>query len=80
MPSWRRRRPRLLQQWRNAVKELEEANLGRTNAVKALEEANLVYATLEENVRKDLQARNATLVDVNRCLVEAKSRGVKVEE
>ncbi|MFS7989806.1 hypothetical protein Hanom_Chr11g01051171 [Helianthus anomalus] len=59
---------------------LEEANLGRSNAVKALEEANLAYAKLEESARKDLQARDASLVDVNRRLLEAEARAAKAEE
>ncbi|KAJ0800394.1 hypothetical protein HanPI659440_Chr03g0102531 [Helianthus annuus] len=60
------------------AKALEEADLSRTNAVKALEEANLALAKLERT--QGPVARDATLADVNRCLVEAEARASKAEE
>ncbi|KAJ0611553.1 hypothetical protein HanRHA438_Chr01g0021421 [Helianthus annuus] len=63
-----------------AVKALEEANLGHTNVIKALEEANLANAKLEKNARKDLQAHDADLADVNRRVVEVEAHVLKAEE
>ncbi|MFS7963428.1 hypothetical protein Hanom_Chr08g00737941 [Helianthus anomalus] len=64
----------------DAVKALEEANLGRARMTKSIEEAKTSYATLEVDSRKELETREEIVADVNQRLVEAATRATKVAE
>ncbi|KAJ0836960.1 hypothetical protein HanRHA438_Chr16g0772841 [Helianthus annuus] len=56
-----------------AVKELADANVGRTRMAKIIED-------LKEKSRKEVEAREAILGDVNRRLEEAETRARQVAE
>ncbi|KAF5768352.1 hypothetical protein HanRHA438_Chr14g0646091 [Helianthus annuus] len=53
---------------------MKEAIVVSTTAVEAMEEANLARKRIEESVRKDLQAKDVALSEVNRRLIEAGGR------
>ncbi|MFS7930489.1 hypothetical protein Hanom_Chr04g00344931 [Helianthus anomalus] len=62
------------------VAAMEEAIVARTTTVKAMEKANLARNRIEENARKDLQAHELVLAEVNRRLVKAEARATKVKK
>ncbi|MFS7951590.1 hypothetical protein Hanom_Chr07g00596951 [Helianthus anomalus] len=62
------------------VKALEEANVSRARIAKTIEEAKTAYATLEEDSRKELQAREVILAYGNRRLMEVEAQAAKAEE
>ncbi|KAF5810524.1 hypothetical protein HanRHA438_Chr04g0180171 [Helianthus annuus] len=53
------------------VAAMKEAIVARTTTAKAKEKANLARNRIEEKARKDLQAHEVALAEVNRGLVEA---------